>query len=103
LSRLALLAWVLGLAACGVGRILQPTPAQLARSQATWPDATPQTLDDGRTLFASRCTGCHVAPRAEVVPAIGWPGEVSKMAPRAHLTPEQIDLISRYLQTVSQP
>jgi cytochrome c5 len=91
-----------GLAACATAAPV-PTPAQLARAQAHDPALTAERLEAGRARFVSRCSECHAAPEPSSRAPEAWPAEVARMGKRVHLPADQAQLITEYLQTVSQP
>ncbi len=68
----------------------------------TWPDATQGQLQRGRTLYVSRCGGCHAVVPPEKHSADMWRTEIAQMAPRANLMGEDRELVLRYLVTASR-
>ena len=56
-----------------------------------------ETLKEGRTLLANRCTSCHsLEPIAKFTPA-EWKGIVHGMSERAGLSPEEEKKVADYL------
>jgi len=53
--------------------------------------------DDGGDLYAQKCALCHVLPDPHNLTAEMWPKQMEIMAPRAALTPEEKEKITRYL------
>jgi len=58
-------------------------------------------LARGRTIYATRCTECHVARPVTRFSASEWPAEVARMAPRAKLSSEDQLAVERYLVAAS--
>src|SRR5262249_61671387 len=58
-------------------------------------------LEHGRTLYAARCTECHVARPVTKFSASQWPAGVARMAPRAPLSPADQLAIESYLVAAS--
>ena len=55
-----------------------------------------------RALYGARCGTCHALHRATEFTANQWPAIIKAMATRASLQPDQIELITQYLQTHSR-
>lgn len=55
------------------------------------------TLQQGRTLFVSRCIECHTLPPFWHYSAKDWPGIVDSMAHRANLKRNERDAIVAYI------
>jgi mono/diheme cytochrome c family protein len=64
--------------------------------------ATPGQLADGRALFVSRCTECHVLPEIEKHSPMQWREIIGTMAGRAELKPEQREAVLAYLLAARQ-
>jgi hypothetical protein len=75
-----------------------PTSAQAARAGANL-----EELQEARTLYATRCSGCHRLPAPESRPPASWPGLVAKMSARSHIDADQARAIDRYLAAVASP
>jgi mono/diheme cytochrome c family protein len=90
----------LGLGAC---RSAPPpvTPRHAAWAQAQWPATTRDDLERGRSLYMAKCSGCHLPPAPDAHPPDAWPGEVAEMQERAHLAPDEVRLIERYVVTLA--
>ncbi len=97
LSRFApVLAVGLALSSCRVGPPAV-TPAVVTEARATWPQATPWSLDQGRALFMDRCERCHGLPRPASQSPKAWPGLMDKMGNRAGMTREEKRKVLEYL------
>lgn len=58
---------------------------------------TQQQLNEGRSLFVSRCIECHVLPEIAEHSANEWPHLVDTMAKRADLKAEEHRAVIAYL------
>lgn len=88
------------LAACGPG-LPRPTNADVARATVARPATTLADLDRGRSIYLSRCGGCHrlYAPSDRAPEA--WPSAVDEMAERARLDADQRELVTLFLVTMA--
>jgi hypothetical protein len=83
---------------CGTGVGVVPvTPALVARAKVTWPAATEQGLEHGRTTMIDHCGACHSLPDPALKSAAEWPMTLDDMAKRAGLTPAERDDVQHYL------
>ena len=99
----SLLAATLLAAACVPARVLPIAgPDDLSRGVRRFPDLTTEELAAGRALFASRCGSCHQPPAPTSRPPIEWPGEIQEMRERARLSEKDMQLIERYVVTMSE-
>lgn len=71
------------------------TPIQIA--QKRWPNTTSEELVEGKTIFEGKCTKCHNAKRIETRSEKNWLHEIDDMSPKAHLTPEEKDKLTKYI------
>jgi cytochrome c5 len=78
-----------------------PAPAtettQLAAAQKRWPDATLASLTTGHSLYNKECTSCHGAQPVSQYSEPEWERIISRMAPKAKLTPAQTEHLRRYV------
>jgi mono/diheme cytochrome c family protein len=90
---------VLLLSACGGSPIPRPTEADATRGRAAYPGLTLNELNQGRTLYVSRCGSCHALKRPSELGAERWETEVSKMREEngVKLTDAEAQSIVRYL------
>ena len=102
ISRLAVAALFIS-TAVGCAAIPPPlvTPAHVQWADATRPDATLASLDQGRTLLLRKCNDCHNTPAINLETPATWPGKIDEMGERAHLKPTDIELIKRYVVTAA--
>jgi mono/diheme cytochrome c family protein len=91
------------LACAGGGQIPVATQVDADRAAATGRPTTLAELEQGRSIYLKRCSGCHrpVEP-ASVLPEV-WPSQVAKMKERAHLEPQEEPLVLLYLVTLAVP
>jgi cytochrome c5 len=84
---------------CGGGASGPPavTPAMVSRSKQSWPEASQDALDKGRSTFMSKCKQCHALPKPTAKTAEEWPAQVEKMGKLAKLNQEQKDQVLHYL------
>jgi mono/diheme cytochrome c family protein len=59
------------------------------------------TLQQGRTIFVSRCIECHTLPPISSRTTMEWPKAVDKMATRASLKPAERQALIDYLQAAA--
>jgi len=84
---------------CGGGASGPPpvTAAMVSRSKQSWPEASQDKLEKGRSTFAAKCHQCHALPKPTAKTAAEWPAQVEKMGKLAELTDEQKQLVLHYL------
>ncbi len=85
--------------ACGSSGVPKPTAADANRGSAHFPDLTLSELNQGRSLYLSRCGSCHVLKRpAELAPE-QWQVEVAEMRSKngVKLSDVEAQAIVRYL------
>jgi len=78
------------------------TPAQpdLAIAQAHWPGTTMDQLNQGYTLFSTKCTQCHGMKNPKDYSADDWTDNyMPDMGKRAHLGQGDYDLVLHYILT----
>ena len=99
LAALAVLLTAAALGACGGSAVPEPTVADASRGSAHFPDLTLGELQQGRTLYVSRCGSCHTLKRpAELAPQ-QWDQEVGEMREKngVKLSDAEAQAIVRYL------
>lgn len=96
--RLGTLALLLGvvLAGCGGGGLPLATAGDAARAGVQLAD-----LEQGRSLVAAKCGGCHRPPQPTEHSSDSWPHMIDKMAKRSNLDGSQQQLMARYLVTMA--
>lgn len=102
LARLVLTSLAALAPAC-TSAVPQVTPPDLARAQERDPSVSEADLQRGRTLYLSRCTGCHApfSPASRDLDA--WRHDVAEMRTLAGLDADQERLILVYLETFARP
>lgn len=98
LPLLALLGAAL-LGACGSSPYPEPVAADAARAAPHFPGVTLGELQQGRSLYMSRCGGCHVLKRPSELPPAQWQVEVDEMRGKngVKLSDNEAQAIVRYL------
>lgn len=99
-TRLVLLT-ALGVAACATA-VVHPSARDASWASEKWPGTTVDDLEHGRTVFVSRCAGCHNLPRPDAKTADEWASVVGEMAAGARLSAADQDLVLRYLSATSE-
>lgn len=92
---------LLGLSACAGLR--NATEADLPRAHAVFPGATVGSLNEGRSLYAAHCSGCHTLHLPETRTAPEWNDMMDEMVDEAHLTVDERKLVEQYLLTFAKP
>ncbi len=59
-----------------------------------------RTLQEGRTLFVSRCIECHTLPVVSRYDPVAWPWLVNDMSTRAGLRPAEREALIAYILAV---
>jgi mono/diheme cytochrome c family protein len=87
------------LAACGGSAMPEPTVADASRGGAHFPDLTLAELQQGRTLYLSRCGSCHSLKRPAELSPERWRTEVDNMRRNngVELSDAEARAIERYL------
>jgi len=89
-------------AACAPS-VLAPTEADARRAAAANPGATEADLRRGYELYLTRCAGCHALHRPQELAPGQWPRVLQKMAPRAKLGADELELVEMYLVAKAAP
>lgn len=95
------LALILFLAAAGCVALPHATPEDVSRAQQRWPEVNASVLAAGRASYVARCSGCHALHLPSEKSPDEWPRALDEMAQDAKLTPQDRELIERYLVTMS--
>ncbi len=97
LALLAICALVPGCA----GSLPPVTAADARRAAVSWPDTTLAELEQGRSLYLRKCSGCHNLYPPASHHATDWPNLLAIMTDRAKLEPVAAQQILRYLVVMS--
>jgi hypothetical protein len=100
---LALLCASAFLGACA-SALPEPTSQDADFARTSYRDVSVEQLAQGRSIYVSRCAGCHVLKLPREVPAERWRHEVDEMRQKrgVALTAAEAESIVRYLETVSR-
>ena len=83
------------LVSCSTTAPPEVTP-QLGRANSNQ-NVSQAQLQQGRTLFVSRCIECHTLPPVAAHTAAQWPSLIKEMADRASLKPAERSAILAYI------
>jgi mono/diheme cytochrome c family protein len=90
-----------GLFGCASSPYPHPIQADVAVAQKQRTGVTLADLEQGRSLYLSRCGSCHQVVDPKSVAPSEWPHEVAEMQERAKLDAGQVDAIVLYLVTIA--
>lgn len=97
---IALAALGLTLGAGCAAALPRPSPATVTRAQGRWPDSSLAQLEQGRSMFVQRCSGCHALPLPDSRTEAEWKKVMDEMAAEAKLTPDERVLVERFVLSV---
>ncbi|MFL5322493.1 MAG: hypothetical protein ACJ790_22730 [Myxococcaceae bacterium] len=100
--RITIAAVGMALAFSACAGLRHATEADLPRAHVKFPNATLSSLNEGRQIYAARCSGCHTLFLPESRTAPEWNDMVDEMAKDAHLSANDRALIEQYLVTFAQ-
>ena len=91
------------LAAGCVSAFPRPGTAEVAALHGTDPGARLEDLERGRSLYLSKCGGCHLLIEPAKHAPDAWPAKVQRMQSegKVHLAAGELRDIERYLAGVS--
>ena len=84
------------------GSIPEPTPAQIDWANSTWQNTTAETLQRGRTLYITKCSGCHSVITPTSVSSDKWLEILPGMFKKSKVESAESELIKKYLLTVTK-
>jgi cytochrome c5 len=70
---------------------------ELSVAQKRWPGTTTEDLAQGKQINDTKCTTCHGAKRIETRSEENWKHMIDVMAPKAKLTADEKDKLTRYI------
>ena len=73
------------------------TTADADAAKSRFPDASEGSLNAGRSLFASRCNGCHHYPDVSKIEDGRWPEIPSRMGKKASLDDAQTHAVLSFI------
>lgn len=94
------LALVLTVAGCFPKTVTTPptlTSAQTESAATKWPGTTPESLTNGRTVYAAKCNGCHGYPDLHAVPEAKWPDVMTAMGKKAEISAKDRDDVLHFI------
>ena len=97
---IALAALGLTLGAGCAASLPRPSAATATRAQGRWPDSTFAQLEQGRSVFVQRCSGCHALPLPDSRTEAQWKKVLDEMAEEAKLTVDERVLVERFVLSV---
>jgi mono/diheme cytochrome c family protein len=66
-------------------------------AQKRWPNTNSDELAQGKTIYETKCTKCHGEKKIVTRSEKSWLHEIDDMSPKAHLTPEEKEKLTRYI------
>ena len=107
MKKAAIIFSVVLLAACGSTKLLTPTQTDAQRGAQTYPGYTLAQLNEGKSLFETKCTQCHGLKSPMKKGPDKWPGTVERMVKKASksetkkISASEQESITKYLVTMS--
>jgi cytochrome c1 len=80
--------------------IFDPGNEELTAIQATYKDASMETLHTGYTIYTGECTNCHGAKSIYKRTVEEWPGIIDDMAQKSNLTAIQKDAVYKFVLAI---
>jgi len=84
---------------CCSPSLLLPSTADVTSANKRWAGTDSVALHQGYDLYVNKCGACHALYKPSKFTEEKWSKEVPAMGERAHLTPEQTEMILRYVLT----
>ena len=106
MKKASLILSVFLLAACTATKLLQPSQADVDRGAQKFPGYTLTDINQGKSLYESKCTACHGAKNPASKTEVKWREIVPKMAAKSlkngkgEIDLKAQDLILKYLITM---
>jgi len=89
------------LAGCATA-LPEPSVADASRAGRLWPGTTVNDLHRGKQRYAQACSSCHGLIDPHQFPSSRWPTMVKEMSGKLHLSPADVDDVTRYLVVASE-
>lgn len=70
---------------------------QLQVANKRWPGTIEAELDEGKTIYSTKCTQCHKAYTIEGFGERKWLHEIDDMSPKAKLTDTEKQKLTKYI------
>jgi cytochrome c5 len=74
-----------------------PSARELAVAEKRWAGTTLEELKQGKIIFDNKCTTCHAAKKIVGRTEESWKDAIEKMAPKAKLSPEEKEKLTKYI------
>lgn len=71
--------------------------SELEIAQSKWPGTSENDLKEGKTIFETKCTRCHASKEIVTRTEENWRRNIDKMAPKAKLSAEEKDKLTKYV------
>jgi hypothetical protein len=84
---------------CCSPSLLLPTSTDVSSAGKRWAGTDSVALHHGYDLYVNKCGSCHVLYRPSKFTEEKWMKEVPDMGARAHITPQESEMILRYILT----
>jgi cytochrome c5 len=69
--------------------VFTPASQQMAIAEKRWPGTNVLEVQEGQTIFTTKCTRCHQPVEITSLTEKKWLHEIDDMSPKADLTPEE--------------
>lgn len=100
------LSWVFlgALATAACATLPHPTPVDADRARGLYPEASLDTLTQGRAVYVDKCAGCHSLKLPDSQPAHEWPKLLDEMQhdEEVELAAADRHLIEQFLVTMAE-
>ncbi len=83
--------------ACAGAPLPSVTPHMLERAGENWPGVSMERLDAARSLYVSKCSGCHNVPIPSEFTIKKWGPILDEMAIKAKLRADETEDIWRFI------
>ena len=70
---------------------------QIQIAQLRWPNTVVEELNEGNTIYRTKCTKCHENFAVDTFSEKKWLHEIDDMSPKARLSPEEKLKLTKYL------
>lgn len=96
---LAIIGTMYFFAECSSSKVIvtTPTSAELTVAQKRWPEASQESLNNGYTIYTTKCNTCHGLKDVPKLSEKKWEHEIDVMAPKAKLTANEKELLRQYI------
>ncbi len=74
-----------------------PSEKELSIAQKNWPNSTTEQLQEGNTIYRTKCTKCHENFEITSFSEKKWKHEINDMAPKAKLTDLEKENLSKFI------